>query len=305
MFPPYAVFTEGWQTIYGCNPSSRGERCCCCCCSQMLYGLTLSPVWKCASLCLRIKAAAAIPADLLLGSSRARREENDWRATKIYCLFSLQPSGLQALRVFWKPSHRPVSWEQQRTALLSMCCCCPVSFFPSSSNSTIRFISLRSFLFLHTEWERGPFLHRENEGVLSVVGPNDETRSRDRLMAVAQDTAHKPPPHKLRTLHLLSLSLALKRGLSAIYKEKKKKIHCPQLRKGLKRISGQNKDLNDPPEWPPTWYRLESKSSWPWTSITGQEKMFLDFELVSDGHYNQQSRVLLSKISPKKKKKIF
>ena len=74
--------------------------------------------WRCqpfgnVRLCLRIKAAAAkrspsqtfryrekrrcVAAPKLAQSRRER--ENDWRPTKIYCLFSLLPYGLQALRV--------------------------------------------------------------------------------------------------------------------------------------------------------------------------------------------------------------
>ena len=65
-------------------------------------------------------------------------------------------------------------------------------------------------------------------------------------MAVAQDTAHKPPPHKLRTLHLLSLSLALKRGLSAIYKEKKEDT-LPAAKKRIEK----NKWTKQGPQRPP------------------------------------------------------
>ena len=89
-------------------------------------------------------------------------------------------------------------------------------------------------------------MHRENEGVLSVVGPNDETRSRDRLMAVAQDTAHKPPPHKLRTLHLLSLSRFEKRPFYYLQR-KKKEDTLPAAKKRIEK----NKWTKQGPQRPP------------------------------------------------------
>ena len=113
LFPPFAfLYCEGWQTIYGCNPSS----------CRAHAGAASAPKcfmdWRCqpfgnVRLCLRIKAAAAkrspsqtfryrekrrcVAAPKLAQSRRER--ENDWRPTKIYCLFSLLPYGLQALRV--------------------------------------------------------------------------------------------------------------------------------------------------------------------------------------------------------------
>ena len=165
-------------------------------------------------------------------------------------------------------------------------------YFPPFLSFSSHRVRERPF-FASREW-RGPVCRRPQRRD-ALPRQIDGRRARHGPQTTTPQTTYSPS----------SLSLSLWKEAFLLFTKKKKKIHCPQLRKGLKRISGQNKDLNDPPEWPPTWYRLESKSSWPWTSITGQEKMFLDFELVSDGHYNQQSRVLLSKISPKKKKKIF
>lgn len=162
---------------------------------------------------------------LLLPTGQLSRKERGERLTGDEDLLSLFTTTI------WPPSATGLLETLPPTSKLGAAAHCalvyvlllPRIFFPVffKLDYSIYFPPFLSFSS-HRVRERGPFLHRENEGVLSVVGPNDETRSRDRLMAVAQDTAHKPPPHKLRTLHLLSLSRFEKRPFCYLQRKERR-----------------------------------------------------------------------------------